>query len=90
LIGSLAPDLDADGGAIARPGKILRNFLPRGIANMIDNIFELLTKIINRVFGHRGPLHWPIIGNYFICTWNLLIERLADVVWLGLSLAYPG
>lgn len=62
MIGSLLPDLDADGGAIARPGRILRNFLPKGVANFIDGIVTTLAKIINSILGHRGPLHWPIIG----------------------------
>lgn len=61
LVGSLFPDIDADGGAITRPGKILSRFLPKGIGVIIDGIVTAISKLINKTIGHRGPLHWPII-----------------------------
>ena len=91
LLGSLAPDIDADGSTITRPGKIFKNFLPRGVANFIDQIVTVISKIIFSIFGHRGPMHWPVIGvalyfyglisdNYYVMWfgWGYLWHIIAD------------
>lgn len=81
LIGSLAPDLDADSGALARPGKILDRFLPRWLAKFIDGFFQAFAKVVNRLLGHRGPLHWPLIG-ISLCILGIVFNKEA-LVWFG-------
>ena len=61
LLGSLAPDIDGE-GVITRPGTILRNLLGRGIANLLDAMFEMVPKLVNLLFGHRGFIHSPLLA----------------------------
>lgn len=60
-IGALAPDIDGD-GSITRPGKILRRFLPKGVALMIDSLVQVVVEIVQALTRHRGVLHWPLVG----------------------------
>ena len=53
IVGTLAPDIDGN-GAITRPGTILRELIGRGLATLIDAVFEFIAAIIGTIFGHRG------------------------------------
>jgi inner membrane protein len=84
LLGSLAPDIDGE-GVITRPGTILRNLVGRGIANLIDAVFEIVPKFVNLLFGHRGFIHSPLLafsifalGGYLGMPW---------LEWLGIGYA---
>lgn len=81
VVGSLAPDIDADGGSISRPGKIFRRFLPRGAADLLDEFTQVISKAINMVFGHRGPMHWPLIGILIYLTG--LLRQNDYLLWFG-------
>jgi len=82
-IGSLLPDID-NAGAIARP---LENLLPRiiphlGLVKTVDGVAELTSKLVRKIFGHRGLTHWPVmVGLAWLLTDHL--TPLALYVALG-------
>ncbi len=61
VIGSLAPDLDG-GGTIARPSNFLPHLFPKWLMDFVDWFGIHFSKLVKKIFGHRGILHWPIIG----------------------------
>jgi membrane-bound metal-dependent hydrolase YbcI (DUF457 family) len=61
FLGSLAPDIDGD-GAITRPGRLFGSFVPRIVGKLIDAVAEFLTELAEKIFGHRGFFHWPVLG----------------------------
>ncbi len=61
LVGTLAPDIDGE-GSITRPGTILRRFIGRGLAELLDAVFKFLTRLIQLAFSHRGFLHSPLFA----------------------------
>ena len=84
IVGTLAPDIDGQ-GVITRPGRILRRFLGRGIGNVLDAVFELISAVVNALFGHRGFVHSPLLaacitglGVYLAQSW---------LVWFGFGYA---
>ena len=84
LLGSLAPDIDG-GGTITEPGRILRSFIGRFLANLLDAMVELLAATAQTLFGHRGFLHSPFLVGCLAGTgWYLDRDWL---VWLSLGYA---
>ncbi|MCO6430680.1 MAG: metal-dependent hydrolase [Deltaproteobacteria bacterium] len=81
VIGSLAPDIDSDDGSIVRPGKILRRFLTKGIADFVDGISKTIASLIKFIFGHRGFFHWPLFGAALYM--GGLILELNWLMWFG-------
>lgn len=57
LFGSLAPDLDEPSSFISRPGTLLKPIIPRALVKILDGIFELISKGLHLLFGHRGLSH---------------------------------
>ena len=82
LIGSLLPDIDADGATITRPGTVLRRFLPYSLSKVLDGIASTLARLINALFGHRGFTHAPALWIGLI-LWGAIASR--PVFWLSLS-----
>lgn len=62
FLGSLGPDVDADSGSINKPGRLFRGFLPRGVANFLDEMGALVSAIARSISGHRGFFHTPLVG----------------------------
>ena len=83
LIGSLLPDIDADGATITRPGMVLRRFLPYSLSQLLDGIASILARLINALFGHRGFTHAPALWIGLI-LWGAIAGR-PYVFWLSLS-----
>ena len=81
IVGSLAPDLDSNDGTLTKPGKVLRRFLPRGVANLIDGITQSIAGLINFIFGHRGFTHWPIFGVTLYLSG--VIFQMPYLMWFG-------
>jgi len=80
LTGSLAPDIDGE-GVITRPGTILRRLFGRGLANILDAVFEFISAVVKLMFGHRGFIHSPVIAIGLIAAgWMLEVRWLA---WFG-------
>lgn len=73
-IGSLLPDIDTD-GMIARPGQLLKKFLPN---NMIVTIFDGLGLAISAPFRafsrHRGVTHWPILA-FIAMSFAIMLDQ---------------
>ena len=84
IVGSLAPDIDGE-GVITRPGTILRQLLGRGIANLLDAIFELISKVLRSLFGHRGFIHSPLLAFSIFGLGGYLGQ--AWVEWFGIGYA---
>ena len=82
LIGSIAPDIDG-GGSISRPGSILRGFLPRPVAHLLNSLGTTLSATLRFFLGHRGFIHAPILGIAFICLGLLLPSPW--LFWFGLA-----
>lgn len=84
IVGALAPDIDGE-GVITRPGTILRALVGRGIGNLLDAIFELVSAVIHLVFGHRGFIHSPLLA----CSITGLGVYLGQewLVWFGVGYA---
>jgi len=61
LIGSLGPDIDG-GGAIARPSTFIPRTFPKWLLDGTDWVGLRVSKLIKHTFGHRGALHWPLVG----------------------------
>ncbi len=84
VIGSVAPDIDAGGGLIAKPS----NFLPAAAKNaapvkLLDGATSALSRLIRRVFGHRNFTHWPVIGLALaVIGWKSGITWL---IWFGMG-----
>ena len=82
VIGALAPDIDGE-GTIARPGTILKRFIPKILRQILDWIGRTISSIIRKLFGHRGVTHWLI--------WPLLMMAAAPysghgwLFWFGLG-----
>jgi inner membrane protein len=77
LIGSLSPDIDADGGSISKPGKIFKGFLPWRLARVLDELGQVISAIARSISGHRGFFHTPIIGILILLVaWYFNIPRL--------------
>jgi inner membrane protein len=81
VIGSLAPDLDG-GGHIAYAGtSFLPRIVPRPVRDLVDLVGITISRIVQRLLGHRGALHWPIWG---VMLWLLGHNLgLAWLAWLG-------
>jgi inner membrane protein len=80
IVGSLAPDIDGQ-GVITRPGTMLRRFFGRGVANVLDAIFQLISAAIRTMFGHRGFIHSPLIALCLIGGGQYL--GWAWLMWFG-------
>jgi membrane-bound metal-dependent hydrolase YbcI (DUF457 family) len=74
MVGSLAPDIDGQ-GVITKPGTILRRYLGRELANILDAVGQLISCTIRSIFGHRGFIHSPLIA--------------LSIVTLGVYLNWP-
>lgn len=77
VVGSLAPDIDAGGGTIARPGSLFGRVLPRWLTRLLDSLGLAVSGLVRHVFGHRNAIHWPI--------WGIIMMLLAHnlgLVWL--------
>jgi membrane-bound metal-dependent hydrolase YbcI (DUF457 family) len=61
VVGSLGPDIDGV-GTIARPSKFLPQIFPKWLMDFVDWFGIHFSKLVKKVFGHRGMLHWPLIG----------------------------
>ena len=81
IAGSLLPDIDSATSAAAHPGRLLSRFLPRTMRDVIDGVAQLIALILNRIFGHRGFLHWPILALLVIAA-GLWLGKLW-LCWLG-------
>ena len=84
IVGSLAPDIDGE-GVITRPGTILRQLLGRGIANLLDAIFELISILLRSLFGHRGFIHSPLLAFSIFGLGGYLGQ--AWLKWFGIGYA---
>ena len=61
LLGSLAPDIDGD-GAITKPSLFFQGLIPQGVSKWANHLFKPIAFFTRKLFGHRGVLHWPILG----------------------------
>ncbi len=61
LVGTLAPDIDGN-GVITKPGTVLRRFLGRTLAQLLDVIAEFFVALVHLFFRHRGLLHAPLLA----------------------------
>jgi membrane-bound metal-dependent hydrolase YbcI (DUF457 family) len=82
MCAALAPDIDG-GGAITRPGTILRRFFPWRFVKVLDSFGLAVGALAQSISGHRGFFHWPIwgllmmaIGVSFAVNW---------LFWFGLG-----
>lgn len=81
--GSLAPDIDADGASITRPGSILRGFLHRGLVKLLDEVGRLVCALANKISGHRGLFHTPTVaGIIFLFA---LYNASPHLGWFGVG-----
>jgi inner membrane protein len=81
--GSLAPDIDADGASITRPGSLLRGFLHRGLVKLLDEIGRLVCALANKISGHRGLFHTPALASVILLvSWYYSSAHLG---WFGLG-----
>lgn len=62
VLGSLAPDIDAGGATISRPGSLARKLIPNWLCRIADGVGVSISKKVRRIFGHRKFFHWPILG----------------------------
>lgn len=62
FLGSLGPDIDADSGSITKPGRLFRGFLPRPIADFLDQMGGVISAIARSISGHRGFFHTPLVA----------------------------
>ena len=76
MVGSLAPDVDGQ-GVITKPGTILRRFLGRELANVLDAIGQLISCPIRFIFGH--PRFHPLTAH---CLSILAIGAYLNWPWL--------
>jgi inner membrane protein len=83
FLGSLGPDIDADSGSITKPGRLFRGFLPRGVANVLDQFGTLMSAIARSISGHRGFFHTPLLAlGILSASWYLSLPRLE---WFGIG-----
>ena len=81
LLGALTPDLDEEGSTISKPSKFLVHLLPKTICDVIDSLMAATSKLTNLLFGHRGMLHWPVVGVVIMALgWRYQIHWLS---WFG-------
>ena len=78
LAGSLAPDFDEDESTIAKPGKFLKRVLPKLVCDIADAFAKALSITVKAVFGHRGFLHWPVVGVVIMA-----LGMRYQIVWLS-------
>ena len=83
MLGSLGPDIDGD-GTITRPGRMFSHFIPRPIEWIIDSIFRFIGFVANRLFGHRGFFHWPIVGLLILVA----AYKFANIWWFWFGWCY--
>jgi hypothetical protein len=76
VIGGLAPDIDAGGGTIARPGKLFGCLLPEWLVKLLDLAGLALSRGVRSLLGHRNATHWPVwaiilmlLGHHFGLAW---------------------
>lgn len=55
-IGALLPDIDGN-GSITKPGTILKNFLGKTLAQLLNAIVAPFALLVRILFGHRGMTH---------------------------------
>jgi inner membrane protein len=84
IVGSLAPDIDGE-GVITRPGTILRTLIGRGLATLIDAVFDLISATMNVLFGHRGFIHSPLLAFSFFALGGYLGEPWIE--WFAIGYA---
>ena len=77
IVGSVAPDIDG-GGVITRPGTILRGFLGRTVAGLVDAVFGIVVVLVETFFSHRGFMHSP-----FLAACLILAGMLTGYEWLA-------
>jgi inner membrane protein len=83
FLGALGPDIDADGGSITKPGRLFRAFLPRGVANGLDQLGTLMGAMVRTISGHRGFFHTPVLAlGILVTSWYLNWPRLE---WFGIG-----
>jgi len=82
LAGSLAPDVDGN-GSITRPGTILRRFLGRGLADVLDAVAWVLVKTLRVFFRHRGFIHSPCIVLVIVASAAILEQPW--LAWFALG-----
>jgi inner membrane protein len=96
MFGSMAPDIDSPESMMSKPGSLLSKFLPKFLVEILDQSGKWLSLLINKIFGHRGASHWPLIGcfivfagaatqNDFLCWfgWGYLGHIIADFCTSG-------
>ena len=81
VIGSLAPDIDAGGGTIARPGSLLGRLLPRWLAWLLDQIGLAISGLVRSILGHRTATHWPAWAAVFMLLGHNF--GMASLWWFG-------
>jgi membrane-bound metal-dependent hydrolase YbcI (DUF457 family) len=82
ILGSLAPDIDG-GGAITRPGTILRRFFPWRIVKIFDSFGLAIGALAQSIASHRGLFHWPILGILMMMVG--LSFKIVWLFWFGLG-----
>lgn len=84
LVGSLAPDIDGN-GVITKPGTIMRRFLGRTLAELIDIVASFGVSLVHVFFRHRGLLHSPLLAfGLFGLGFALSLEWL---MWFAIGYA---
>ena len=80
ILGALAPDLDG-GGSITRPGRIFQSLLGHRLAKLIDVLIQVISGVVQVIFGHRGFIHSPFLGLLFMAGgW---LAGLPMLFWFG-------
>lgn len=84
FIGSLAPDIDGD-GSISKPGRLFQVFLGYRIGRFLDQIFAVISGLINFIFSHRGFIHSAFIPMGFLVAGIYL--KNSYLWWFGFGYA---
>lgn len=81
ILGSLAPDIDAGGATISRPGSLARKLIPNWLCKFADGIGLFISRKVRKVFGHRNFFHWPILA--CIMIYGGFYYGVEPLAWFG-------
>ena len=83
LVGSIAPDIDEERSKAANAGSFLSSLLPRWLVSVVNLCSRTVSSIVKAVLGHRGFLHWPVVGIALI-YFGLALD-LKPLLWFGIG-----